>query len=225
VRFDVDAILFDIDGTLVDSTAAVERSWRTWAGRRGLDAEAILRICHGRRSEDTIALLLPPAQCPAGVAELEQLETTDLDDVIALPATQTLLKRLPDDRWAAVTSGSRALMRARLSAAGLPVPKVLISAEDVSAGKPDPQGYLRAAAALGYDVTRCLVVEDAPAGIEAGRAAGAQVLAVATSHDESELTSAHAVIANLEDCNVVCTAGAMRVTTPSWHGRATDGRT
>jgi sugar-phosphatase len=215
VRFDVDAILFDIDGTLVDSTPAVEGAWRTWAARHDLEAEAILRICHGRRSEDTIALLLAAEEVPAAAAELEQLELADLDSVIALPATQMLLKRLPAERWAAVTSGSRRLMRARLQAAGLPLPEVLISAEDVTVGKPDPEGYLRAAAALGYDGARCLVVEDAPAGIAAGRAAGAHVLAVATSHDSSELTEADAVIPDLEHCTVECAEEGLLVTTAS----------
>ena len=140
MRFDVEAILFDIDGTLVDSTAAVERTWQTWAARRNIDVEAILRVCHGRRSEATIALFLPAEQRPAAVAELEQLELSDLDDVIALPAAQAVLQRLPTDRWAAVTSGSRALMQTRLKAAGLPLPEALICAEDVSAGKPDPEG-------------------------------------------------------------------------------------
>jgi sugar-phosphatase len=165
--FDVTAILFDIDGTLVDSTPVVERTWRTWAAKRGMDAEAILRVCHGRRSEDTIADLLPPSERDEAVEELAQLELDDLDDVTALPATTTLLPELPLNRWAAVTSGGQRLMRARLAAAGLPVPKVLIGAEDVRRGKPDPEGYLKAAAALGVDIRQCLVVEDAPAGLAA----------------------------------------------------------
>lgn len=213
VRLDVEAILFDIDGTLVDSTGAVERSWRTWAARRKVDADAILRVCHGRRSEDTIALFVGDGELDAAVNELARLELSDLDDVVALPATETLLKRLPADRWAAVTSGGRSLMQARLGAAGLPVPNVLISAEDVNLGKPDPEGYLKAAAALGYDIAQCLVVEDAPAGIEAGRAAGAHVLAVATSHDSSELRAANAVIPTLEHCDVQCGPNLLAVTT------------
>ncbi len=166
MRFRVDAILFDIDGTLVDSTAAVIRTWTTWAAKHGIDADEILRVCHGRRTEDTLGMFLPA------------------------------------DRWAAVTSGSRELMRARLTAAGLPIPEVLVSAEAVEAGKPEPEGYLKAAAALGRDIRRCLVVEDAPAGIHAGRAAGAQVLAVTTSHPASDLTSADAVIPDLTACDL-----------------------
>lgn len=203
--FHADAVLFDIDGTLVDSTAAVIRTWRAWAASNDVDAEEVLRVCHGRRTEDTVAQFVPSAQQHAATAELERLELADLDDVAALPATDKLLRDLPADRWAAVTSGSHALMRARLAASGLPVPDVLVAAEDVSAGKPDPEGYRKAAAALGHDITRCLVVEDAPAGLEAGRAAGAATLAVATTHRGEALASADAVVADLTSCTVEST--------------------
>jgi mannitol-1-/sugar-/sorbitol-6-phosphatase len=206
MRLVADAVLFDIDGTLVDSTGAVERTWRTWAGRYGLDAEEILRVCHGRRTEDTVAAFLPSPARAAAVAELTALELADLDDVLALPGTRELLAGLPADRWAAVTSGPRPLMEARLAAAGLPRPGVLISAEAVAVGKPDPEGYLAAAAALGRDVRKCVVVEDAPAGIRAGRAAGAYVLAVATSHPAAELTEADAVVADLTACTFALTS-------------------
>lgn len=209
MRFEMDAILFDIDGTLVDSTAAVERIWGTWADAHNLDVREILRICHGRRNEDTIALLLPEQQRPTAVAELERLELDDLAEVVALPGARALLAGLPADRWAVVTSGSRALMRARLGVAGLPVPAVLVAAEDVTRGKPDPEGYRAAAAALGKDVRRCLVVEDAPAGIAAGQAAGAPVLAVATSHDPSALEMADAVVPDLTTCRIECTTSGL----------------
>jgi sugar-phosphatase len=213
MRFHIQAILFDIDGTLVDSTGAVIRTWKIWAAKRGIDAAEILRVCHGRRSEDTVALFLPIDEQASATAELEGLELADLDDVIALPATQTLLRDLPADRWAAVTSGSQALMRARLAAAGLPAPRVLVAAEDVSVGKPDPEGYLKAAATLGYDIDQCLVIEDAPAGIQAGRAAGAHTLAVATSHSASDLTAADTVVRDLTACTVQRTADALVLTT------------
>lgn len=202
MRLEIDAVLFDIDGTLVNSTPAVERTWRVWASRRGVSAAEILRVCHGRRSEDTIALFVPADQRDAAVAELEMLELADLDDLVALPGARSLLGGLPADRWAAVTSGSQRLMRARLAAAAVPVPDVLIAAEDVAAGKPDPEGYLKAAAALGVEIERCLVVEDAPAGIGAGRAAGARTLAVATSHDLAALGEADVVLADLTALSV-----------------------
>jgi len=213
MRLTVDAILFDIDGTLVDSTAAVVRTWTTWAARNGIDADEILRVCHGRRTEDTLVMFLPVAQHAAAVAELEELERADLDGVTALPGAQILLPRLPVDRWAAVTSGSQDVMRARLTAAGLPIPEVLVSAEAVDEGKPHPEGYLKAAAALGHDPGRCLVVEDAPAGIDAGRAAGARVLAVATSHAAEELTTADAVIPDLTACAIEVTPDGLMVST------------
>lgn len=211
MRLDVQAILFDIDGTLVDSTGAVTRTWRTWAARHGMDAGRILRICHGRRTEDTVALFLPEDRRAAAVAELEELEINDLRDVVALPGTTALLPRLPVTRWAAVTSGSEVLMRARLTAAGLPAPQVLIAADHVASGKPDPEGYLKAAAALGHDIAQCLVVEDAPAGVAAGRASGAPTLAVATSHDAADLADADAVVPDLTALAVEHTADGLTV--------------
>ncbi|NCT91566.1 HAD-IA family hydrolase [Cellulomonas sp. APG4] len=212
MRFDLEAVLFDIDGTLVDSTPAVERTWRTWASRRDVDAAEVLRVCHGRRTQDTVALFVPPEQRAEAVLELERLELEDLDDVVALPAAGSLLARLPADRWAAVTSGSQRLMRARLAAAGLPVPRVLIAAEDVTAGKPDPDGYLKAAAALGVDPRRCLVVEDAPVGVRAGKAAGARTLAVTTSHDAAELGEADAIAPDLASVTVAPAQGGLVAT-------------
>lgn len=211
-RFEVEAILFDIDGTLVDSTAAVTRTWTTWANNHGLEPARILEVCHGRRSQDTVAMFLPAAEDHAeSVAELEQLDLNDLDGVVALPGTRNLLAKLPQQRWGAVTSGAKLLMEKRLQAAGLPVPPVLIASETVSKGKPDPEGYRLAAAQLGFEAARCLVVEDAPAGIQAGLAAGAQVLAVATSHPANELGEAHTVIPDLTACTVTTTGARVLV--------------
>lgn len=179
--------LFDIDGTLVDSTPAVERAWRTWAAENGFDGDEILAVSHGRRSEDTLADLLAPELVAPAYRRVFELEMGDLESVVALPGAAGVLASLPRDRWAAVTSGSRELMSARLAAAGLPVPEVMITAEDVDAGKPDPSGYLLAAERLGADPVDCLVIEDAPAGLEAGTRAGCRVIAVATSHSPEQL--------------------------------------
>ena len=191
------AILFDIDGTLVDSTPVVERSWRTWAREYGVDTEEVLRVCHGRRTEDTVAEFVMPQHRAAAVARVQALELMDFEGVAALPGAHELLDALPSRRWAAVTSGERSLMTARLAAAHLPVPDALVCAEDVSVGKPSPEGYLKAAAALGFEATQCVVVEDAPAGISAGRAAGARVLAVTTTHDADEVADADVIVTDL----------------------------
>jgi len=212
MRTDFQAILFDIDGTLVDSTAAAERIWRTWADLYGVDVEEILRVRHGRRTEDIVAMFLPADQVPEAVAEMGRLELDDLDGIVALPGTRDLLPSLPDHRWAAVTSGAQRMMRARLLAAGLPAPRVMIAAEDVVAGKPDPEGYLKAATALGYDIGECLVIEDAPAGIEAGHAAGACVLAVATTRSVDDLAGADRAIDDLTHCSVAVSSTQLSLT-------------
>jgi sugar-phosphatase len=205
MKFEADAILFDIDGTLVDSTPAVIRTWTAFAEQRSLDSEEILRVSHGRRTEDTLADLLPMSEVAAATELMEELELADLDDIVALPGVDAVLRNLAAERWAAVTSGSRRLMRARLQAAGLPIPQVLIGAENVERGKPDPEGYLAAAAALGADPARCLIIEDAPAGIRAGRTAGAAVLAVATSHDKDDLQGADAVVTDMTAISMATT--------------------
>jgi mannitol-1-/sugar-/sorbitol-6-phosphatase len=179
------------------SGAAVERSWRTWAQEYHLDTDAVIRACHGRRTEDIVAQFVSPERRATAIARELALELADLDGVVALPGSHEVLNALPHGRWAAVTSGERSLMTARLDASGLPVPQILISAEDVSIGKPNPEGYLKAAAVLGFRARDCLVVEDSPAGIGAGRAAGARILAVTTTHGPAELVGADTVVTDL----------------------------
>jgi sugar-phosphatase len=207
------AILFDIDGTLVDSTPVVERCWRAWAQEFDVDAEAVIQVCHGRRTEDTVAEFVTPRLRPEAVARLQALELADLDGVTALPGAEEILDVLPRQRWAAVTSGERALMTARLAAARLPVPQTMICAEDVAVGKPSPEGYVKAAAAMALEATQCVVVEDAPAGIAAGLAAGAQVLAVTTTHTTELVASADMVVTDLSDLRVTITNDGVVLTT------------
>jgi sugar-phosphatase len=207
MRFECDAVLFDIDGTLVDSTAAVERTWHTWADSHGFDPNVILETSHGRRSIDVVSELIAGEHVQAAVDELIAIGETDLDGVIALPGAGKALAAVRGQRWAAVTSGEARIMLPRLEAAGLTPPEVMITADDVTRGKPDPEGYTMAAHRLGVDPQRCLVVEDAPAGIAAGLASGAQVLAVTTTHETDELTRAHAVVPDLSACDFSSAGG------------------
>lgn len=185
---DVSAVLFDMDGTLVDSTAAVERVWRRWAARHGLDFGKLLAVSHGRRASDTIARFAPPGLDHAEENSwMLEAEVAEQEGIIPIPGARRLMASLPQGRVAVVTSAARDLALLRLRLAGLVVPNLVITAEDVTAGKPDPQGYLQAARQLGFVPETCLVVEDAPAGLEAGRAAGGHVLALATTLTGAEL--------------------------------------
>lgn len=210
----VQGILFDIDGTLVDSTAAVERSWRAWAREYRVDADEVVRVCHGRRTEDIVPQFVSLEHQAVAVARELALELADLNGVVALPGSRQALNALPPERWAAVTSGERSLMTARLEAADLPVPQTLIGAEDVSTGKPSPEGYLKAVAALGFEARHCLVVEDSPAGVAAGHAAEARILAVTTSHDPAELAGADVIVPDLSCVRIELTDHGVAVLIP-----------
>lgn len=173
------AFLFDMDGTLIDSTASAERVWGVWAARHGLDVPAFLRTMHGRRAEDTIRDTgLAGLDIAAEARAITQAETDDTTGIVEIPGAHAFLAALPAARWAIVTSAPRALAQVRLTAAGLPVPAIMVTAEDITAGKPDPQGYRLAAARLSVQARDCLVFEDAAPGILAGEAAGADVLVI-----------------------------------------------
>ncbi len=204
------AVLFDVDGTLVDSTPLVERAARAWAAEYGIDPDEFLSDAHGRRTSDRVADFLPPDQVRDATARLDALESTGTDGITALPGAVDLLTAMNGLPHAFVTSMDRAQLKLRTTVAGVPLPPVVVTAEDVPAGKPDPSGYLQAAAHLGVDPSTCVVIEDAPAGITAGRAAGATVLAVTTSHDRSVLTAAHHIVADLT--TVVATPEGVRLT-------------
>jgi sugar-phosphatase len=171
-------LLFDADGVLVDSDASVETSWTRWAHRWDLDPAAVLAGVHGRRSDDTVALLVDPADRARALADIDRFELDDVAAVTACAGAAELLGTLPAGSWAVVTSGKRGLATARLTAAGLPVPEALVPADEVPRGKPDPAGYLLGAAALGLPPAACVVLEDSGAGIAAGLAAGAAVVGV-----------------------------------------------
>jgi len=186
------ALLFDLDGVLIDSTPAVARVWTRWALERGFDPQDVVRRAHGRPSLTTVCELLPDADHELENSEVERREIEDLEGVVPLPGAQALLSALPHDRWTIVTSCTRPLAEVRIRAAGLPSPALLITSTDVLRGKPDPEPYRKAAAMLGFPAPECIVVEDAPAGIRAGKAAGARVLGLSTTMPRVELQDAGA---------------------------------
>ncbi|HEY9700635.1 MAG TPA: HAD family hydrolase [Trichocoleus sp.] len=187
------AVLFDLDGTLVDSTPCVERLWRNWAIAHGLDAEALLQISHGRPTIDTMRLVAPQLNVGLDIAtearQLDELATIDLEGVIEAPGASHLLQTIPPEAWAIVTSGNIPIATSRLAHVGLSIPEVLITTEAVSHYKPHPEGYLKAAQRLGIAPEACIVIEDAPVGIQAAQAAGMRSIAVATTYPARELAA------------------------------------
>jgi sugar-phosphatase len=201
------AMLFDLDGVLVDSTPAISRVWTKWCLARGFDPEKTVREAHGRPSIDTIRELLPNADYEAENREIERGEIEDLEGVVPLPGALDLLASLPSDRWTIVTSCTRELAEVRIRAAGLPVPQTLVTSSDITKGKPDPEPYLKGASVLGFPPSDCLVVEDVPAGIRSGKAAGARVIAVRTTAPDVELNAAGADWI-VDDCRAITTTGS-----------------
>ena len=201
VEFDCDAVLLDMDGTLVDSTECVARQWRNWAQRHGLELEPILAISHGRPTLETIQLVAPHLATAEEVHAFDEAELEDREGVTAIRGAARFVAALPDNRWAVVTSASQKLARLRLECAGLPVPRILVSVDDVKRGKPHPEPYLLAAARLGIHPERCLVIEDAKAGLDAALAAGMQMIAITTTLSSEELGCAH-TIASFEELQV-----------------------
>jgi sugar-phosphatase len=181
------AILFDMDGTLVDSTLCVEATWRNWAARHDLDIERLLQVAHGRQNHETIGLIAPHLNTPEEIADLVRSEEDCQEGIVAVAGARELLAKLAPDCWAVVTSAWRRLAEIRMRCAGLPLPPVLITADDIKRSKPNPDGYLAAAARIGVDPAECLVFEDAPAGIEAALAAGMNVVGVTTTFSREKL--------------------------------------
>ena len=180
--FDCDAVLFDMDGTLVDSREIVERMWKLWAAEHGLPVADALALAHGRRTIETMQLLAPHLATPEEAARLDALEAEQEGGERAIQGASELLSALPENRWAVVTSAGRDLALRRLALVGLRAPSVLVSADDVVIGKPSPEGYRQAAERLGVDTRRSVVIEDTPAGVEAGRSAGARVIGLTTTY-------------------------------------------
>lgn len=187
MQITVDAVLFDLDGTLADSTGSVDRSWRKLADRLGIDFDGMNGSYHGVPSRQTIARLMAGStleEIEEVIDWLVEIEVADTEGIVVIPGALELLESLPADRWAIVTSGSYRIASARIAAAGLPMPKELITSDDVTIGKPAPEPYILAARRLGFEPKRCLVVEDAPAGVASGLASGAMVLGIRTTHTD-----------------------------------------
>ncbi|HET7208285.1 MAG TPA: HAD family hydrolase [Terriglobales bacterium] len=193
------AILFDLDGVLVDSTPVVARHWRLWAEENGLDPDKLMQVAHGVRTIEVVRALLPHVDAEAEVKKIEMREAADTDGVHVMPGAASLLAGIPQGRWCVVTSGTRYLATSRLNAAGLPIPPALVSADDVTQGKPHPEPYLRGAQLLGFDPANCVVIEDAPAGIRAAHAGGMKAIALTSTFGPEELSEADAIIPGLRD--------------------------
>ncbi|WP_405802885.1 HAD-IA family hydrolase [Streptomyces sp. NBC_01187] len=206
-------LLFDNDGTLLSSMESVLRCWTAWAQEFGISAEDFAAVeLHGRPAADIVADLLPPARVPEAVGRIGELEVEDVakGGAVPLPGTAELLASLPEGSWAVVTSATRELAEARLRAVGIEAPLV-IAADDITRGKPDPEPYLLAAEKLGADPARCVVFEDAPAGLEAGRRAGMRTVGLVTTHPREELR-ADVVVPNLSAVSAQITAAGVALT-------------
>jgi sugar-phosphatase len=199
----VRAVLFDLDGVLVESREATERVWLAWARANGIGEEELRSAMHGVRSVEVVRALRPDSDFAAEAAEIERLQAEDVAGLRAIRGAADARLALREERVAVVTSATRPLAAARLAAVGIEPPAVMVTAEDVSRGKPDPEGYLAAARRLGVDPAEAVVVEDAPAGIEAGRAAGAPVVGVTSTHSADQLAAADLVIPSLESLPAV----------------------
>ncbi len=197
------AILFDLDGVLVDSAECVERTWRHWATHHRLNPESVIALAHGRRAIETVRLVAPELGADAELAALAASEATTSNGVYEVMGARELLELLPANRWGVVTSGIRAVAEFRLRHTGLPSPSVMVCADEIVRGKPDPEGYLKAAARLGRSAADCIVIEDTPAGIESAQAAGMRALAIASTYPREQLTAADAVVERLADLRVV----------------------
>jgi mannitol-1-/sugar-/sorbitol-6-phosphatase len=196
------AILFDLDGVLVDSTGSVDRQWRIWAREHGVDEEKVIAIAHGVRAVEVIRAVAPHFDAEAEVTKLESREAADRDGVVVMPGAIELVRSIPADRWGVVTSGRHKLASGRLELVGVPAPKVMVAADDVTNGKPHPEPYLKGAELLGFDPKECLVIEDAPAGIRAAHAGGMKVIGLTSTYKAPALSEADMVVQRLNQIRV-----------------------
>jgi mannitol-1-/sugar-/sorbitol-6-phosphatase len=213
--FSCSAILFDLDGVLVDSTPVVDRQYRAWAVEQGIDPEAVIRVAHGVRTMEVVARFAPHLDALAETRKIEAREADDSDGVRVIPGAIAFLRSLPRERWGVVTSGMHLLATNRLKRCGLPSPPVLVAADDVQNGKPHPEPYLKGARELGVEPRDCLVFEDSHAGIEAARAAGMRVVGLATTFPADDLSEVLGVVSSFEQVQLRGTAnGKLEIEVP-----------
>lgn len=208
----VSAIVFDLDGVLANSIAVVEEAWELWALHHGLDLETVMRVMHGRRKTEILRIVSPHLNPVEEVERLTTLEEDRIGGIKPIAGAAAFVAQLPAGRWAIATSGERRGALARLKQVGITPPEVLVAAEDVRNGKPNPEPYLKAAMGLGIAPEKCMVFEDAPAGIEAALAAGMTAVAVLTTYPASEFPNAHAIIRDFEHVSVTFDRGDINVT-------------
>ena len=210
------ALLFDLDGVLINSTPAVERVWRNWAIEHGFNPTDVVARAHGRPSLTTVTEFLPDSDHEAENRIVERREIEDIEGVVPLPGALDLLANLPGERWTIVTSCTRALAEVRIRAAGLPIPKQMITSNDITHGKPHPEPYIKGASVLGFPAAECVVVEDVPAGVTAGKAAGSKVIAFTTTVEEFALREAGAdwVLHSCADIRLTSAERDLKLTLP-----------
>ena len=200
--FRCSAILFDLDGVLIDSTGSVARQWRAWARDQGIDEEKVVAIAHGVRAIEVIRTVAPHLDAKAELRKLESREVGDHASVAVMPGALQFVANIPSGRWGVVTSGTHRIASARLRLGGFSVPKTLVTADDVANGKPHPEPYLKGAKLLGVKPEDCLVIEDAPAGIRSAHAGGMTVVGFASTYKREKLTEADAVVESFRDLSV-----------------------
>ena len=195
------AILFDLDGVLLDSTRVVAAQYTRWALENGLDPVVVMHAAHGVRTIEVIQRVAPHLDAEAETSKIEKREAVD-DEVVRMPGAVELVNSIPPGRWCVVTSGTRLLATTRMRRFGVPIPDILVTADDVKRGKPDPEPYLKGAQLLSVDPAECVVVEDAPAGIQAAHAAGMKVISLPSTYPEAELHEADAIVSGLSGISV-----------------------
>lgn len=205
------AILFDLDGTLVESNSFIERLWQDWGRQHGIAPQYMSEVMHGRRAREIIHIVAPHLPIKEEAYAMETAEISNMEGMQAYRGARGLLDTLPRKQWAIVTSGTLRVASARLNYAKLPTPEVFITADDVKAGKPAPDGYLLAAKRLNVSPADCVVVEDAPAGIQAGKAAGMKVIGIASSLQKETLSQADIVVRELADIKLQFTGNQLTI--------------